>query len=158
MRYACGWTENLVTTDGSVDYSEPVKEGFVNLQEYESKTDYLIWISKYTQKVMVFKGEQGAWDLIRTFPCATGSNETPTPAGVFEIFKRTNQWDFSDHCVTDVSVFNGGHAFHTVLLNYDGTFYNRRVGEPISHGCVRMLPDDAKYIFNLPMETCVVVY
>jgi len=158
MRYACGWTENLVTTDGNLDYSEPVKEGFVNLQEYESKTDYLIWISKYTQKVMVFEGEQGAWDLIRTFPCATGSNETPTPAGVYEIFKRTDQWDFSDHCVRDVSIFNGGHAFHTVLLNFDGTFYNRHVGEPISHGCVRMLLDDAKYIYNLPMETCVVVY
>ncbi len=158
MRSACSWTEGLVTTDSSVDYSEPIKEGFVNLQEFESKTDYLLWINKYTQKVMVFEGKKGDWNLIHTFPCATGSNETPTPAGVFEIFKRTDQWDFPDHCVRQVSIFNGGHAFHTVLLNFDGTFYNRRVGEPISHGCVRMQIEDANYIFNLPMNTCVVVY
>ncbi|MBE6984735.1 MAG: hypothetical protein E7434_03820 [Ruminococcaceae bacterium] len=158
MRHACGWTEGVVSTDSSVDYSEPIKEGFVNLNGYESKTDYLIWISKYTQKVMVYEGEKGNWNLIRTFHCATGANETPTPAGVFEIFKHTDQWDFPDHCVRQVSVFNGGHAFHTVLLNFDGTFYNRRVGEPISHGCVRLMPDDANYIFNLPMNTCVVVY
>ncbi|MBE6928022.1 MAG: hypothetical protein E7467_05990 [Ruminococcaceae bacterium] len=159
MRFVCSDTTDLVTTDGTMDYTQIVKEGFVNLNGYDSSTDYLIWVSRYTQKVIVFKGEKENWKLLHTFPCSTGKNETPTPAGVFEIFKHTKQWNFSDHCVRQVSSFNGGHAFHTVLLNYDGTYYNGRVGIPLSHGCVRLPIDNADYIYRyIPLGTRVVVY
>lgn len=158
MRWTCSYTDNLITTDGSLDYSTPIKEGFVDLHGYESETEYLIWVSRYTQKVMVYQGTKGDWALICTFPCSTGKNETPTPAGTFAIFGHTEQWNFSDHCVQKVTSFNGNHAFHTVLLNYDGSYYNSHVGDPLSHGCVRLMPEDAQYIYNLPIGTCVVVY
>ena len=125
---------------------------------YDSETDYLIWVSRYTQKVMVFQGSARNWKLIRTFPCSTGSNDTPTPQGIFEIFSRTQRWNFSYYYVNTVSIFNGGHAFHTILLDYGGGVYDGRVGIPLSHGCIRMLPEDCKYIYNLPMNTRVVVY
>lgn len=157
-RWDCYIPDDAVTTDGKLDYSKATKEGFVDLCNYNSKTDYLIWVSRYTQKVMVFQGKQGAWKLIRTFPCSTGSNDTPTPQGIFEIFSRTQRWNFSYYYVNNVSIFNGGHAFHTILLDYGGGVYDGRVGIPLSHGCIRMLPEDCKYIYNLPMNTRVVVY
>ena len=156
-RSACYITDDA-TTDGSVDYSKATKEGFVDLQGYDSATEYLIWVSRYTQKVLVFQGHKGNWELIRTFPCSTGSNETPTPEGIFEIYDRPWRWNFSSYYVTNVSVFNGGHAFHTVPYAYDGSLYDGRVGIPLSHGCVRMRLEDCAYIYALPMHTRVVIY
>ncbi len=157
-RWHCNLPYNMVTIDGSLDYSKATKEGFVDLMEYRSATQYLVWVSKYTQKVMVYEGEEGNWKLIKTFPCATGTNDTPTPAGVSQIFGHEERWYYSDYCINNVTYFNGEHAFHTVLMNYDGTFYDGTVGVPMSHGCVRMLPNDAIYMYNLPICTTVVVY
>lgn len=157
-RWDCYIPDNTVTTDGKLDYSKATKEGFVDLRGYDSRTSYLVWVSRYTQKVMVYQGKKGDWELIRTFPCSSGANNTPTPAGVYSINSRTRRWYFDNYYVNDVSVFNGGHAFHTILLDYGGGVYDGRVGIPLSHGCVRMLPDDCAYIYGLPMGTCVVIY
>ena len=134
------------------------EEGFADLMGYDSKTDYLVWVSRYTQKVIVFQGSKGDWNVIQTFPCATGANYTPTPAGVFEIYDHTGRWNFDEYYVGYVSIFNGNHAFHTVLTNYDGTLHDGRVGIPLSPGCVRMIHENARYIYNLPMYTRVVIY
>lgn len=146
------------STDGTVDYPTPTKEGFMDYLGYDSETDYLIWVSRYTQKVMVFQGSARNWTLIRTFPCGSGSNTTPTPPGAFRTEYRNTRWDYGGYYVGMPTIFNGGHAFHTVLLNYDGSYYNGTVGRPLSHGCVRMLPDDCRFIYELPLHTRVVVY
>ena len=146
------------TTDGTLDYSDAVKEGFVDLRRYDSATEYLVWCSRYTQKVVVYRGYQEHWKVIRTFPCSTGTNYTPTPVGIFHIYAKTSRWEFDNYYVDDVSIFNGGHAFHTILFDYDGSVYDGRVGIPLSHGCVRMRPADCEYIHSLPMGTRVIVY
>lgn len=157
-RWDCYIPDDTVTTDGELDYSKPTKEGFVDLMNYDSKTDYLVWVSRYTQKVIVFTGKQGDWELIKTFPCSTGANNTPTPEGIYDINDRTWRWNFDYYYVNNVSIFSGGHAFHSILIGYNGAVYDDRVGIPLSHGCVRMLPDDCKYIYDLPMGTRVVIY
>ncbi len=156
-RYACTILDDP-STDGTVDYPTPTKEGFVDLLGYDSETEYLIWVSRYTQKVMVFQGSARNWKLIRTFPCGSGSNTTPTPPGAFRTEYRNTRWDYGGYYVGMPTIFNGGHAFHTVLLNYDGSYYNGTVGRPLSHGCVRMLPDDCRFIYELPLHTRVIVY
>lgn len=155
--YACDISGSAVT-DGALDYSKATKEGFVDLNGYKSATPYLVWVSRYTQKVNVFCGTQGDWELIHTFPCSSGSNDTPTPMGVFSITSRDPMWYFDTYYVKNASSFNGGHAFHTVTYNYDGSLLDGRVGLPLSHGCVRMYPADCSYIYSLPYYTCVVVY
>lgn len=157
-RWDCYIPDDTVTTDGTLDYSKATKEGFVDLRGYDSQTDYLVWVSRYTQKVIVFQGKKGDWEVIRTFPCSSGANNTPTPEGIYSINSRTWRWNFDYYYVNDVSIFSGGHAFHTILIGYNGSVYDDRVGIPLSHGCVRMLPDDCRYIYNLPMGTRVIVY
>lgn len=155
--WACSITSGT-TTDGDLDYSKATKEGYVDLRGYESATPYLIWVSRYTQKVMVFHGSKGDWELIHTFPCSSGSNSTPTPIGVFEITSRDPLWYFATYYVKNASSFNGGHAFHTITYNYDNSVLDGRVGQPLSHGCVRMHPADCSYIYSLPYRTRVVIY
>lgn len=157
-RWDCYIPDDTVTTDGTLDYSKATKEGFVDLMGYDSKTEYLIWVSRYTQKVIVYQGSQGDWEVIQTFPCSSGENNTPTPEGIYEIYDRTGRWNFDFYYVNDVSIFSGGHAFHSILMNYNGSVYDDRVGIPLSHGCIRMLPDDCAYIYDLPEGTRVIVY
>ena len=156
--WACQIDTAAVTTDGSLDYSDAVKEGFVDLKGYDSKTNYLIWVSRYTQKVIVFQGSKGDWTVIRTMDCSSGCNNTITPAGVFEIYYRTPRWNFGDYYVDQVSGFNGGHAFHTVTYKPEGGYLDGRLGIPLSQGCVRLMPENAQYIYTLPTGTRVVVY
>lgn len=146
-------------THSEIEYSKGTVEGYVNQKGYASNTSYLIWVSAYTQRVFVFQGSKGNWKLIKTCLVSTGDNNTPTPIGVFETQYHMNKWEYwEDFYVDTVTVFNGNHAFHSILYAYDGTPYNDRVGISQSHGCIRMLPDDVKYIYNLPLHTRVVVY
>ncbi|MBR4309026.1 MAG: S-layer homology domain-containing protein [Oscillospiraceae bacterium] len=144
--------------NGSLDYSQGTKEGFVNLRGDSSDTEYLIWVSRYTQKVMVYQGSQGNWKLIKTMPCATGANYCPTPQGVYTLQGHRTIWDFGDYVVYNVTVYNGPFAFHTVLYYPSGKLMDGTVGQPKSQGCVRMLKEDSSYIYNLPLGTKVVIY
>ncbi len=157
-RWACYIPDDTITTNGNLDYSDATKEGWVDGKGYDSATDYLVWVSRYTQKVIVFQGSKGNWKVVKTMPCSSGENNTPTPAGSFTIYSRTSRWDFDYYYTSYVSIFNGGHAFHSILMNYDHTINDDRVGIPLSHGCIRMLMEDCKYIYNLPMGTRVIVW
>lgn len=157
-RWACYIPDDTVTTNGELDYSVATKEGFVNQMNYDSKTEYLVWLSRYTQKVIVFQGYQGNWKVIKTMPCSSGANNTPTPEGIYEIYDRTGRWNFDLYYVNSVSIFSGGHAFHSVLYGYNDELWDGRVGIPLSHGCVRMLDEDCRYIYSLPRYTRVIVY
>lgn len=54
----------------------------------------------------------------------------------------------------------GNYLFHSVLYSkYNGSLMDGRVGIPLSHGCVRLQIDNAKWIYdNIPRGTKVVIY
>ena len=54
-------------------------EDYVNLKDYESDTEYLIWTDIYRQLTYVFKGEKNNWDLVKSMKCSTGKNKSLTP-------------------------------------------------------------------------------
>lgn len=150
---------SLPTWDSSIDYSVGTKEGFVNTVGYSSKTDYLIWVNRYTQRVMIFKGSKGNWKLQNTYLCSTGSNYTPTPTGIFALQAHYGTWHFSNYVVYYPTGYDGDFAFHTTLYGYDGSDYDPTLGAPASLGCVRMAKADAYYIYyNIPLKTTVVIW
>ena len=71
----------------------------------------------------IFQGSQGNWELIRSSPCSTGTNLTPTVTGVFSVIYKTYRWRFSDvidgqyiddyYRVYHITGFWGGQAFHS---------------------------------------------
>ena len=150
----------------NVDYSTKTKENYINGKGYTSSTNYLIWVSRATQKVNVFysaTGAAGTWSLCNEFTCGTGAKGSETPVGVTYItYRQKEGWTTSDYTVAPVVRFypNSGYAFHSRLY-YPGTnkLKSAKIGYPISHGCVRMLTPDVTWIFdNVPNKTCVVIY
>lgn len=131
------------------DYTTEDKENFVNKKGYSSKTKYLLFISCYTQKVYVFKGSKGNWDLQKTFKCCTGKASTRTPRGTFKLYKKAaNGW-----CYKYVSYFKSRNSFHS------RPYGSKTMGKPASNGCIRLYDNDAKYIYkSIPKNTTVVSY
>ena len=55
--------------------------------------------------------------------------------------------------------FYGDYLFHSVLCWPNGAIADGRVGMALSHGCVRLEVQNAKWIYdNIPRGTTVVVY
>lgn len=132
----------------SRDFRNYMNQWAVNRNGIGSKTNYLVWVSKSEYKVRVFKGQQYNWQLINTFPCALGAWNTPTITGQFEYIERT-RWDYNGYYVAPVLRFYNGYALHSTLLNYGGGEYDGRVGVNISHGCVRLHPQDINWIADI---------
>ncbi len=151
-------TEENCTTDE--DYTEEQKVDFVNSMGYDSKTEYLVWVSLYTQKVNVFKGYKGHWELEKCFDCASGVNESPTTTGVFKIQTLKERWDLGATYVEPVLVFNGGEAFTSQPYDVDtDEIADDTIGEPASGGGVRLREKDIAWMSdNMFIDTMVVVY
>ena len=143
------------------DYSTEDKEIFVNRMGYGSETSYLVWISKSVQRVNIFTGSKGNWQLIRTCIVGTGAPSSPTPSGVFKVTGRQEGWYTTNYTVKPVVRFKGGgYAFHSRLY-WPGTdkLKDASIGFPVSHGCVRMYDEDVQWIYDyIPNNTTVVSY
>ncbi|MDO4522299.1 MAG: L,D-transpeptidase family protein [Eubacteriales bacterium] len=126
------------------DYSTKVKESYVNGRAYYSETDYLIWVSQYTLRVNVFKGSRGKWKLVRTIPCIIGALNTRTPVGIYDIkgYKREGYGGYPLIYFTNYSEkYNSANAFHNYVDSNRGQ-------AAVSHGCIRMAPDNLMWIYN----------
>ncbi len=140
-------------------YSNERKLAFVNVNGYSSTTEYLIWISHYTQQVTIFKGSKGNWKIIRACPCSSGKASTPSPKGVFKVTYKETGWYYVNTKELYVTHWCGRNSFHTRPLYNDGSVCSPEMGKPASHGCARLPDSDAYYIYkNIPIGTTVVSY
>lgn len=129
---------------------------YVNQKGIGSKTNYLIWVSKSEYKVRAYKGQQHTWVPIGEFTCAIGAPDTPTVTGQFDYFSRETSWDYDGYYVGPIMRFYNGYALHSTLLYYGGGEYDGRVGVQISHGCVRLHPQDINWLVeNIPLYSRV---
>jgi len=83
---------------------------------------------------------------IYTWPVSTGRQGYATPAGSFRPFRMerehySREWDEAP--MPNLIFFTErGHAIH-------GTRSTVALGSPVSHGCVRLAPDNAALLFDL---------
>ena len=154
--YTLAWAQ-------SHDYTPVEKKTWVQAKGYSSSTGWLIWVSLSMQRVNIFRGSQGNWDLCYSCVVGTGAPGTGTPVGVYTTtYKSAAGWTTSTYNVHPVVGFKSGtgYAFHSRLYYPNGkTMKDASIGYPISHGCVRMYDTDVNYIYdNIPIGTTVVVY
>lgn len=144
------------------DYVDATKEAFVNGKGYSSSTQYLVWANLATQKVNVFKGSKGKWQLVKAFRMASGARSTPTPQGVTYVTYKQTAWKTDSYvCKPIVRFYPGtGYAFHSVLYKADESgIKDGSIGFPVSHGCLRMNPSSIQWLYNnVPVKTTVVIY
>lgn len=126
---------------------------------YSSNTGYLILVDRSSHKVGIFQGSLNNWKSLKRWDCANGAPSTPTVAGQFTIGDRGYYFDSGASRCYWWTQFYGNYLFHSVLYNKDGTLRDGRVGMALSHGCVRLKIENAKWIYdNIPRGTKVVVY
>ncbi|AMN44099.1 L,D-transpeptidase [Rhodoplanes sp. Z2-YC6860] len=102
----------------------------------------LINVNKSTQTLTVSRDGE----VLHRWPVSTGRTGFGTPSGSFTATRMeaehfSKEWDDAP---MPHSVFftQRGHAIH-------GTFDTRRLGSPVSHGCVRLAPANAAKLFAL---------
>ncbi len=87
-------------------------------------------------------------ELEARWPVSTARRGFRTPTGSFRPSRLERMWHSRkyDWAPMPYSIFfRGGYAIH-------GTTEIKRLGRPVSHGCVRLHPDNARLLFNLVRE------
>ena len=93
--------------------------------------------------------------LVKTFVCSTGLHNT-TPRGIFLDGFPVNRWHYFQkfNCWAQYSFeVTGDIMFHSVIYSSDnenslrsGSLY--ALGNPASHGCIRLTVEDAKWVYD----------
>lgn len=173
MNHASGgrYTTHVYVTDASGRHSVgiatynlnrvPTEQALMQSRAslYSSSTQYLILVNRSTHKVGIFSGWQGNWRCVNYWDCSDGAPSTPTVEGTFTVGIRGYYFDSGASRCYWYTQFKGNYLFHSVLYNKNGTLRDGRLGMPLSHGCVRLDINNAKWIYdNIPAGTTVVVY
>ncbi len=142
-------------------YKVPTQQGQMlnRANLYSSPTPYLLMVNRSTHKVGVFQRGAGGWEFVHYWDCGDGAPGTPTVEGVFSVGSKGYYFDSGAARCYWYTQFRGNYLFHSVLYNKNGTLQDGRVGMALSHGCVRLLIENAKWIYDtIPTGTTVVVY
>lgn len=126
---------------------------------YSSNTGWLIMVDTQGCKLGVFRGQRGSWGYAQYWPCSTGASSTPTVLGEYSVTGKGYSFGHGYTCYY-YTQFYGDYLIHSGTY-YQGTFnvMDDRMGVHISQGCVRLLIDRAKWIWdNVPIGTKVVTY
>ena len=118
---------------------------------------FYIRVSTKDQRVYVYRWLNGHYDhLVKSMICSTGLYDA-TPKGVFvSPGHRDGQWHYfvDYHCWAQYAfVITGNILFHSVLYSAKDEDTLRistlnNLGHKASHGCVRLLVEDAKWIYE----------
>lgn len=128
-------------------------------QRYGSAANWLILVDTTSCRVGIFNGRAGNWNLVHFWLCSPGAPWTPTVKGEFTVQGRGYVFGYGYSCYYWTQ-FYGDYLFHSVLYD-QGTFniQDGRLGQNLSHGCVRLDINNAKWIYdNIPSGTKVVTY
>lgn len=125
-------------------------ETYVNVtSNFISKTKYFTWVDLNRQRVSVFTGSAGCWVLMKTYSCASGNNSTPSKRGFFTVQDKGYSFTTDSGLLVKYwTRFSGNYLLHSTLLTASGNTFDATVGTRLSHGCIRMPLDMAKWYYE----------
>lgn len=162
-------------TDSTVAYNL-----YLQIQNQYSDTNYLIAVDAVQCHVVLFQGSAGNWELVFDALAGTGDpylastdtdgygvtgeggNPWGSLRGYFKLGSTTTgytdsngrrEYDSADQLKWFRSIYMD-YGFHSTCGNYSDP---SQVGKRISHGCIRLLEQYAKMIYDLPKYTMVAV-
>lgn len=130
------------------DYSIATKEKYAN--KFSKSSQYFVWVSRYTQKINVFKKENSKYKLVRVCECSTGCymNYTGTIKGTKTMKSHRAKRKKSSYYYQYLSYFYLTNAVHGACYKYSGILKKSPSDRTSTLGCVRTWPTDAKFIYN----------
>jgi len=115
---------------------------FSLVTNFSASASLLITIDKSKQRMIVALDDLPIYD----WPVSTGQAGYDTPTGEFKPFRMeaehySQEWDDAPmpHSIFFTPI---GHAIH-------GSPYVKRLGTRVSHGCVRLAPDNASTLYAM---------
>ena len=154
---------NYFNTNGVWQGVDHTAELFTKWAQPESSaTNWLILVDTARCKVGIFWGSKGNWKLQRMMDCAPGKSSTPTVKGRFTVKSKGYYFDSGAARCFYFTQFYGNYLFHSVLYYQTSrptSIMDGRVGMGLSHGCVRLRLENAKWIYdNIPRGTKVYIW
>ncbi len=127
-------------------------ESYINRQNIDSKTQYLVWTDLHRQRTYIFKGSKNNWKLIKNFLCSTGRNKTPTPKGLFELQAKIPYFGIEKgyRCKNAFQIY-GDYLYHSIIFDKTGSkaLEGKGVlGHQASEGCIRFTEEDSAWFYN----------
>ena len=132
---------------------------FEKAQQYSSSTSWLIMVDTKNCRIGIYKGRSGSWKPVKEWSCCSGAPRTPTVLGQFTVTGKGYSFGRGYTCYY-YTQFYGDYLFHSILYN-QGTFkvQDGSMGVRVSHGCIRLALENAKWIYDyIPYGTKVVTY
>ncbi|WP_088890157.1 L,D-transpeptidase [Leptolyngbya ohadii] len=149
LRRTLSLAASLLALSGSIALtpivSLPVQAHSSITQEIaELKRSNVRWIevNLSRQRLIAWEGRTPVYAVV----VSTGTAAHPTLPGVFAIQSKHRQarMQGDDYDIPDVPYtlyYDGSYAIH-------GAYWHRRFGTPVSHGCVNVAVDHARWLFN----------
>ncbi|NPA26140.1 MAG: L,D-transpeptidase [Chloroflexi bacterium] len=112
------------------------------------------WVLVVLHKQRLYAMESGY--PVREFPVSTGLPNTPTVTGTFRVSRKYRvapMWG-PGYYIPDVPYtmyFYKGYALH-------GAYWHNAFGRPMSHGCVNLRVEDARWLFEEWVDIGTVVH
>ena len=101
-----------------------------------------ISISRQTLDLSVNGWPSGNWQI------SSAGVGYHTPRGTFHVQRMAKVWfskKYDNSPMPNSLFFDGGIAIH-------GTYHVKNLGRPVSHGCVRLLPQNAERLYDLAKQ------
>lgn len=123
-------------------------DGYHVHTEFPTLTEKWIDVDLSEQRLVAYRGKKP----IRTFIISSGMPDTPTVTGSFRIWAKTPLQDMYagnraagySYYVEDVQwvqYFYKDYGFHAA-------YWHDNFGQPMSHGCIHLRTDEAKWLFD----------
>lgn len=111
------------------------------ISTYKKSNQRWIEVDLARQRVHAWEGKKQVYAVI----VSTGKPSTPTVKGVFKIqsqhrFARMQGEDYDTPDVPYTMYYYRGYAIH-------GAYWHHNFGTPVSHGCVNVAVDHARWLF-----------
>ena len=128
-----------------------------------SSTNYIMIVDRSAHRVGVFKGRKNSWTNVKYYKCCVGKPSTPTISGTYTVGSKGKYFDTGTkgRCwyYTQIS---GNYLFHSVIYDRQNSpkkIIDNSMDAAVSHGCVRLDLENAKWIYdNIPKNTKVIIY
>ncbi|OFW64943.1 MAG: hypothetical protein A2Z35_05035 [Actinobacteria bacterium RBG_19FT_COMBO_36_27] len=128
--------------------------------DFSSSDNFRIDVDLLAQKVFVYYKDK----IIKTMICSGGTVEKPTPPGEFTTTEKGYWfWNSTYNMGAFYWIrFKGEYLFHSVPIDKNYEILQEeyeKLGTPASHGCIRLAPEDAEWLYEmLPLGVKVVIH
>ncbi len=113
-----------------------------SVQRLQKSNQRWIQIKLSEQRLIAWNGRNPVYAIA----ISTGKKSTPTRMGIFKIQskKKSIRMQGRDYDVPNVPYamfYQGSYGIH-------GAYWHKNFGTPVSHGCINIAPNHAKWLFN----------